>query len=401
MGELKRAISSSTSLSVAASIASNTALSVATPCLANPVEPDYVNPLESSARWYLTARASAVRYAASLGFGLANRSEPAAPSPSRDVWLDSTLSQWKGRQKIKVEVWVPPRIAVGSRSAVINLHGGGWILGQGTDDARWAGALMSALDAVVFTVNYRLAPGYPFPVPLEDCIDALMQIVARGAEFGIDPSRVFLSGFSAGATIALGSWVILQDPSRWHYELTAALPEIAGIILFYPTLDITISRPEKRQACARPELTLSPGMTDLIDASYVYPPIPRDQRTDPRLSPGLMSDELVKKLPPMHLCLCEYDMLLAEGVRFAQRLQCHDKSFSIRIVDGEAHAWDKPPPMAPKESVNVEYGEATQAMARWLGRDCETDRESSSSKRARRMHMRRPRYLSFRSRSSR
>lgn len=88
MGELKRVISFSTSLSVAASIASSTALSVATPDLAHPVEPDYVNPLESSSRWYLTARASAVRYAASLGFGIANRSEPAAPSPSRQVWLD-------------------------------------------------------------------------------------------------------------------------------------------------------------------------------------------------------------------------------------------------------------------------------------------------------------------------
>lgn len=296
---------------------------------------------------------------------------------------------------------MPPRIAVGLRPAVINLHGGGWILGQGTNDARWTGAVMNALDAVVFTVNYRLAPGYPFPVPLEDCIDAVVHIVAHAAEFGIDPARVLLSGFSAGATIALGSWVVLQDPTRWGYDLGTAPLVIAGLVLFYPTLDVTISRPEKRQTYSRPELTLSPSMTDLIDASYVYPPVPRDQRTDPRLSPGLMSDELVKKLPPVHLCLCEFDMLLAEGIRFARWLQDHDKTFSIRIVDGEAHAWDKPPPMAPKESVNVEYGEATQSMARWLGRDCDTDQEESHSKKSARMRMRRPRYLSFRSRSLR
>ena len=43
-----------------------------------PEPPDYVNPLEASSRWYLTARAQAVRYAASLGFGIANRSQPAA-----------------------------------------------------------------------------------------------------------------------------------------------------------------------------------------------------------------------------------------------------------------------------------------------------------------------------------
>jgi len=193
----------------------------------------------------------------------------------------------------------------------------------------------------------------------------------------------------------------MQEPHQWGYKLPAESPDIAGLVVFYPTLDITISRPEKRQTCMKPELTLSPGLTDLIDASYVYPPVPREQRTDPRLSPGLMPDELLKKMPPIHLCLCEYDMLLAEGIRFAKRLQHHDMPFSVRVVEGESHGWDKPPPMAPKESVNVEYGEATQAMARWLRQDCETDRESMSSMRTKRPRIRRPKYLSFRSRSAR
>ena len=362
---------------------------------------DYVNPLEASSRWYLNARASAVRYAASFGYSLANRSNPPAPSPSREIWLDSTLSEYKGRQKIKVEVWVPPKISAGPRAAVIDLHGGGWILGQGTDDARWAGAVMGGIDAVVFTVNYRLAPSYPFPVSVEDCVDAIIQIAARAAEFGINKDHIILSGFSAGATLALASWVVLQDPSHGKYKLPETRPEMVGLALFYPTLDITISRPEKRQTCTRPELTLSPGMTDLIDASYCYPPVPRERLTDPRLSPGLMSDKLLEKLPPLHLCLCEYDMLLAEGVRFAQRLHFHEKSFSLRVVDGEAHAWDKPPLIAPKENVNVEYGEATQAMARWLGRACEADKDSVTSKRSKRSRMLRPKYLSLRSRSAR
>ncbi|PHH85042.1 hypothetical protein CDD83_992 [Cordyceps sp. RAO-2017] len=401
MGELKR-IASSASVSVVASIASTTAASIGAPRLAVPTDsPDYVNPLESSSRWYLNARASAVRYAASLGFNLSNVSDPSAPSPTREIWLDATLSACKGRQKIKVEVWVPPRMSGEPRAAVINFHGGGWILGQGTDDARWAGAVMGALDAVVFTVNYRLAPTYPFPVPIEDCVDSVMQIVARAAEFGIKPDRVMLSGFSAGATIALSSWIVLQDLAHWGYDVPDTPPAAIGLILFYPTLDITMSRPEKRQLCARPELTLSSGLTDLMDASYIYPSVSRDERADPRLSPGLMCDELVRKLPPVHLCLCEYDMLLTEGLRFAQRLQINRKPFSIRVVAGESHAWDKPPPMMPKESVSIEYGEATQAMSRWLGQERETDRDSTSSKKSRRRRLRRPSYWSFRTRNSR
>lgn len=366
-----------------------------------PEPPDYVNPLESSSRWYLTARAQAIRYAASLGFSIANRTDPQPPTPTREVWLDSTLSEWKGSQKIKVEVWVPPRIAIGPRAAVFAFHGGGWILGAGTDDARWAGAVMDSLDAVVFTVNYRLAPGYPFPTPVEDCVDAILQIASRAAEFSFDPDRLIISGFSAGASNAISSWIILQDPDRWGYTFKNPAPRISGLVLFYPVLDWTITRPEKRKTCSRPDLTLPRGLTDLIDASYVYPAVPRSQRTDIRLSPGLMPDEVLEKLPPVHLCLCEYDMLLAEGLRFSQRLKDNKKEVTTRVVEGEKHGWDNPPPMAPKDSVITEYNEATQAIGNWLGQDCDTDSASVSSRMSkRRRRLPRPRHLqnlSFRS----
>ena len=137
---------------------------------------EYLNPLERIPRWCLSTNAYTIRLAASLGFCLANRSAPAAPSPTRVAWLDSTLGEWKGRKKIKVEIWASPHDSVlgcrAKRPAVINFHGGGFVLGQGTDDARWAGAVMAAIDAVVFSVNYRLAPDYPFPTPVEDCADA-------------------------------------------------------------------------------------------------------------------------------------------------------------------------------------------------------------------------------------
>lgn len=399
---LKRSVTCTEITSAPATLAAPSAITTALPSpAASDIGDDYDNPLESSSRWYLGARAQAVRYAASLGFSIHNRSDPPAPYPSREIWLDSTLSSWKGKQKIKVEVWNPPRISVGPRAAVINLHGGGWILGQGTDDARWAGAVLCNVDAVVFTVNYRLAPSYPFPTPMEDCVDAIVQIASRASEFGIDPRRIVLSGFSAGATNALTSWIVLQEPSRWNYKLPSQPPQILGLVLFYPTLDVTITRPGKRQTCTRPERTLSSGLTDLIDASYFYPSIPREKRTDPRMSPGLMPDELLKKLPHFHMVLCEYDMLLAEGIRFAERLEQNDMPFTVRIVEGEGHGWDKPPPMSPKPSVFVEYDKATDSIARWLGRNCETDRESVSSLRLKRPRLRRPRHLTVRSRSVR
>lgn len=385
----------------------------------------YINPLDQSSRFGLQARAHAYRYGAAVAFGMGNMSSPAPPAPTQTAYFDSTLSKkHPGKDKIKADVYMPPNSKPSSRKttpgasstsvestkgprrpAVINFHGGGFVLGQGTDDARWIAATMDALGAVVFSVNYRLAPSYPFPTPVEDCADAVLQIFRRADEFWIDPERIILTGFSAGSTLALASWVLLQDHAEWNYSLltrmsskdsskslkeekkmkkkgievippsepTSSPPMPAGIMLFYPLLDWTISRPRKRLSCSKPEMTLPRSLTDVFDASYIYPPEEVKQNLDdPRLSPGLMSDELVDRLPPVQLCLCEWDMLLAEGQRFAERLKSKDKDIGVRVVKEAKHAWDKPPPFSPPGSMEVEYGEAIRVMGKWLGRDVET-----------------------------
>ncbi|EON96486.1 putative lipase 2 protein [Phaeoacremonium minimum UCRPA7] len=333
----------------------------------DPTGEDYANPLEESSRWVLSARAYGIRSAASLAFSIANRQTPVAPSPTKIIWLDSTLSpEWKGKQKLRVEVWIPRKKIGLKRTAIINFHGGGFVLGNGTDDARWADSAMKDLDAVVFSVNYRLAPSYPFPTPVEDCADAILQISKRADEFGIDRDRIILTGFSAGGSLAPASWALLQDPKRWNYKLSSPVPNIAGMALFYPLLDWSISRPKKRQCSVKPELTLPKNLTDLFDASYVYPPIPREKRDDPRLSPGLMPDEMLERFPPLHLCLCEHDMLLAEGHTFAERLRGKDKPVEVRVVKEAKHAFDKPLPMAPIKEVQIEYDSAVQSIKGWL-----------------------------------
>lgn len=298
------------------------------------------------------------------------------------------------------------------RPAVINFHGGGFVLGQGTDDGRWAMAVMQALGAVVFSVDYRLAPSYPFPTPVEDCADAVLQIWRRADEFWIDRDKIILSGFSAGGTLALASWVLLADHKRRGYDLRVQsdiaagvselsvaddvpvgrdggaipfsekdeasaradrdpnVPHPAGLMLFYPLLDWTQSRPRKRLTCCKPELTLPRNLTDIFDAAYLYPPDEiKGQLDNPLLSPGLMPDDLIDRLPPVQMCLCEYDMLLAEGKRFAERLRSRGKDVGHRIVEGAKHAWDKPLPFSPPDNMGIEYGEAVRVMADWIGRE--------------------------------
>jgi len=333
---------------------------------------DYSNPLEFGPRWMLITRAVTVRTAASIGssvFGWLYQ-------PTKIIWLDACalLAKEDGpltTAKIQIDIWEPTTTSVSStsapstgRPAVINFHGGGFFLGLGTDDAWWTTTAAQELDAVVFSVGYRLAPSYPFPVPVEDCADAILQIASRADEFGIDPTKIVLSGFSAGGNLCLGSWVVLQQPSRWGYKIPdqARVPKIAGMAIFYPSLDQTISRSEKRATCTQPELTLPKFLTDIIDASYVYPALSPEQRADPRLSPGLMGDDLLEMLPSIHLCLCEHDMLAAEGKRFGKRLWEKGRLADMRVVPDEKHAFDKPPPMTLKNSASIEYYAAVASL---------------------------------------
>lgn len=341
--------------------------------------PDLLDlPENPTSRWYLHARAATLRQLSSLGFGLQNRADPPAPVPTSSRWIDSTLSKWSGKGKIGLDIWHPPthlaekrgadnasKVEEKGRVGVIVLHGGGFIIGNGTDDSRWAGALMDSLDAIVVAVNYRCAPGHPFPTPVEDGADAILYVAREAKSLGIDPDKLFISGFSAGGNLAFSSYFLLQSPSTWNYpQLTA--PRIRGIIAYYPLLDFTISRKDKKAGCCKPEACLPESMTSLFDQSYLHPP---PHRSDARVSPAKAHDELFKTLPPVHLCCCEWDMLMAEGERFKQRLESMGKEVNWRLVKGEAHGWDKPPPMSVKPSVKVEYEQAIASMLGWLGED--------------------------------
>ncbi|PHH52874.1 Arylesterase [Ceratocystis fimbriata CBS 114723] len=329
---------------------------------------EFATSIDGWPRWLLAARVYALRSAASCAFSCITPFPCEMPQTVSTFYLDSTISRDCAPQAIAVDMWMPtPSPALHSaRPAIINFHGGGFVIGQGTDDRIWTSYAQQELGAVVFSVNYRLAPGYPFPTPMEDCIDAILQIAARAEEFGISRDQIFLSGFSAGGSLALSSWIVLQDPTRWDYHFELPIPSIKGLALFYPGLDWSISREEKRRGCAQPDLTLPASMTDMFDCSYIYPNRPREGRRDPRLSPGLMEDALLKKMPPTHFCLCEHDMLLAEEFRFISRLKAANRDVTHRIVLDEQHAWDKPMPFAPKPSVMEEYTVTINEIRRWI-----------------------------------
>jgi acetyl esterase/lipase len=115
-----------------------------------------------------------------------------------------TLSNSVRRRSIQARKW-------GGYPVVINFHGGGFTLGTAVDDARWCATVVEECNAIVVSVDYRLAPEHPFPTAVDDGVDAVLWIHKHAAELGIDPNRIALSGFSSGGNMAFSVPLRLYD----------------------------------------------------------------------------------------------------------------------------------------------------------------------------------------------
>jgi acetyl esterase/lipase len=86
--------------------------------------------------------------------------------------------------------------------AVLVIHGGGWIHGDRSDGEGYARRLADAGFAA-YNIEYRLAPADRFPAQLDDVKNALRWLSANATRLRIDPERLGLMGYSAGAHLAL------------------------------------------------------------------------------------------------------------------------------------------------------------------------------------------------------
>lgn len=193
-------------------------------------------------RWVLHLQAQMWRSLMGIGMFLHKIAPPRPPKPSFTRRIASTVSATEGT--FDLHFYVPPKYdsrrrrrrhrhdrhghhlhSHGPRSkmgnnkdrrypCIINFHGGGFTLGTATDDARWCATVVEQCDAVVVSVDYRLAPECPFPTAVEDGVDAVLWIAEHAAELGIDADKIALSGFSSGANMAF------TVPLRLHDHMT-------------------------------------------------------------------------------------------------------------------------------------------------------------------------------------
>jgi acetyl esterase/lipase len=192
------------------------------------------------------------------GSGEKEITEPASPQPGQRI------TSIKNVHVPSIEVHLPPpQKATGT--AIIVAPGGGheklvWA-GEGTDIADW----LNGMGVAAFILKYRLAktPGYKYTVEgeaLQDTERAVRMVRARAAEWGVNPGRVGLLGFSAGGALAALADIrfdrgnpAASDP----IERQTCRPDFVGLV--YPgwtPMDITAPKD------AAPAFLTSAGIDD-------------------------------------------------------------------------------------------------------------------------------------------
>jgi acetyl esterase len=222
--------------------------------------------------------------------------------------VDVRTTTFRARHgELPLRIHTPDRWSRTPRPIVVNFHGGGFVLGSARQ-CDWSCAIVAkSVDAVVVSVDYRLAPTHRFPAAVEDCFDTLRWVADHAVALGADPDRIGVMGDSAGGNLAAVAAILARDGGG---------PRVRHQALIYPPTDLTDAVGRDRSYVENVRgIVLSNDDMEVFHGHYVTDDL---DPTDFRLSPLYAAD--LSCLPPAIVVVAGLDPLHDSGVRYAQAL---------------------------------------------------------------------------------
>lgn len=295
---------------------------------------------------------------------------PLPSRPALELTIPSTISKHPGAIQLYFFTATGTLLLPGEdeeqphakRPVLMNFHGGGFAIGHPLDGARWIAAVLAAhRDAVVVSVGYRLAPEHPFPIPMEDGVDAVIWLWEHAGQYRLDRGRFVLCGDSAGGNLCLTIPLRLREELIKRRERSGESPgiKLAGLIVFYPATDWSRSRIERdaTNPIASKKSMVTADVFKFFDDSYLMAEnLPRKAGSDeidmshPYVSPGLAPEGLILAAYPANVAIytCGWDQLLVEGNAFRERLRGFIGPGGLvhvggMVIEDVIHGFDKRP----------------------------------------------------------
>jgi acetyl esterase/lipase len=217
------------------------------------------------------------------------------------------------------------RPAGGTGAAALYLHGGGMIVGSVPIFDGPVSRYVSRTGVSMLSVQYRLAPEHPHPVPVEDAYAGLTWLADHAGELGVAPDRLAVMGDSAGGGLAAGVAILSRDRHG---------PAIARQLLIYPMLDDRTTTPDSHIA---PFAGWSyddnvTGWNALLGAGH------ENRDIDPASAPGRLTD--AAGLPPAYIEVGQLDIFRDEDIRYALALSQAGVPVELHLHPGVPHEYD-------------------------------------------------------------
>lgn len=253
------------------------------------------------------------------------RNQP-APAPAADVpYVARRITGAPGQPD--VTIYVINARAGTARPAILHTHGGGFIVGSAKASIAQCQDIARQLDAVVVTVEYRLAPETPYTGSIEDNHAALVWLHAHAAELGADLNRIAVMGESAGG----GHAALLALAARDRRSV-----KLAFQMLIYPMLD-------DRTGSSRPvppyigAIGWDPPANRLGWQSFLAR-APGGPGVPAAAVPARVAN--LAGLPPTFIGVGSVDLFVDEDVAYARRLIDAGVPTELVVVPGAFHGFD-------------------------------------------------------------
>lgn len=268
---------------------------------------------------------------------------PADPEPVDSV--DEFLIPGPAAE-LSVRAYTPE--GAGPHPVLVWYHGGGFVLGDLDTTDPSCRALTNACDALVLSVDYRLAPEHPWPAAPLDCYAAASWATTFADEIGGDPERVAVGGSSAGGNLAAVVALMARDRavaesvSEIAGHDTGALPamdwegppELAYQLLVYP-----VTHNDRRGAMPAYEENAEGYLLERSASAWFHEKYL--QRSIDAFHPYAypLQAPALDGLPPATIVTAGYDPLRDDGFEYADRLEAAGVDIVHRHYDDTIHGF--------------------------------------------------------------